>query len=292
MVLSFWLGLATNHAAASEGGATLSPWFAILLGALQGATEFLPVSSSGHLSLGQAWLGIDPESAGHRFNITVHAATLLAVVWVYRRDVLALLRVCLRPWSPSEDRTRLGMMLLASLPLGFVLIPAVEDFVVSMERHVRWIGVALWATALVLYVAFRRQTAEAPPESTHPPRPWQAILIGLAQVVAVLPGISRSGSTIAAGLGVGLDRASAARFSFLISLIAVGGASAKEALEIYLAPPGHGVEDPLPFFLGFAAALLVGLASLRALLFLVRRGKVTGFVVYLVLMGGIAIVVG
>lgn len=281
--------------AASEAApppSSLTPWFAILLGALQGATEFLPVSSSGHLSLGQAWLGIDPSSAGHRFNITLHAATLLAVVWVYRADVAALLRVCTRPWVASEDRTRLAMMLLASLPLGIVLIPPVENMVIAMEGQVRWIGVALWVTAAVLFLAFRRQASTLPSETTAPPGPRQAFLIGCAQVIAVLPGISRSGSTIAAGLAVGLDRASAARFSFLISLIAVGGASAKEVLEILTEPHTQGTAEALPFILGFVSALVVGLASLRALLFLVRRGKVGAFVVYLLIMGGIAIFVG
>lgn len=279
---------------ASEGAAPapLTPLLALLLGALQGATEFLPVSSSGHLSLGQAWLGIDPTSAGHRFNITVHAATLLAVLWVYRTDVTGLLRACLRPTVASEERTLLGMMLLASLPLGIVLVPQIEGWVVAMEGNVRAIGCALWFTALILFLAFRNQDRVPPAAFTTAPKPWQAFAIGCAQLVAVLPGISRSGTTIAAGLAVGLDRASAARFSFLISLIAVGGASAKEVLEAVLEPDTTAATEALPFILGFVSSLVVGLASLRALLFLVQRGRVLGFVVYLAIMGTIAVVVG
>lgn len=287
-------GASASPVEAADGGASapLTPLIALLLGALQGATEFLPVSSSGHLSLGQAWLGIDPQSAGHRFNITVHAGTLLAVLWVYRTDVAGLLRACLRPTVASEERTLLGMMLLASLPLGIVLIPQVEAWVVAMESRVRWIGVALWFTAIVLFLAFRHQARMPPSETTAPPKPWQAFAIGCAQVVAVLPGISRSGTTIAAGLAVGLDRASAARFSFLISLIAVGGASAKEVLEALVAPETGAATQTLPFILGFVSSLAVGLASLRALLFLVQRGRVKGFVIYLMIVGTIAIVVG
>jgi len=277
-----------------HGGERLSPLLAIFLGVIQGLTEFLPVSSSGHLSLAQAWLGIDPNVAGHRFNITVHAGTLIAVVWVYRKDIGELFHVLRSPSEPSEARTRLLMMLLASLPLGIVLLPGVEDLVIAMESQVRIIGFALWTTAAILFFGFRQQRPVDPsaPAATAPPLPWQAFAIGCAQVVAVLPGISRSGTTIAAGIAVGLPRASAARFSFLISLIAVGGASGKELLSVLADPSGGPAIDPLPFALGFLASLVVGLASLRALLFLVGRGSIGGFVVYLSVLGAIAIFVG
>lgn len=288
------LGLISTSVWASPGttgGRELTVWFAILLGAIQGATEFLPVSSSGHLSLGQAWLGIDPESAGHRFNIVLHAGTLIAVIWVYREDVRKLLGVLAHPTQDTADRRRLLRMLLASLPLGIALIPAVEDLVVSMESEVRLVGVALLVTAVILFAAFRPGRGEG--ETTdEPPTAKQAILIGLAQVCAVLPGISRSGSTIAAGLAVGLDRPRAARFSFLISLIAVGGATAKEVLDI-LGDSASGESIALvPFAAGFIASLIVGLLSLRGLLYLVGKGRMLGFVIYLVLMGGVAIAVG
>ena len=278
-------------AAPASGGNDLSVWFAILLGAIQGATEFLPVSSSGHLSLGQAWLGIDPQTAGHRFNIVLHAGTLIAVIWVYRSDVRKLIGVLLKPTEDSADRRRLIRMFVASLPLGIALIPAVEELVVAMESQVRLVGVALLVTAGILFAAFRPGRGEGE-TSDEPPTTRQAFIIGLAQVFAVMPGISRSGSTIAAGLAVGLDRPRAARFSFLISLIAVGGASAKEVLDIV----GDGASGEaiavVPFAAGFVTSLIVGLLSLRGLLYLVGKGRIMGFVVYLVLMGGIAIAVG
>ncbi len=145
----------------------------------------------------------------------------------------------------------------------------------------------------MLFVAFRGQQPGEPAEiDDAPPTPKQAIVIGLAQVIAVLPGISRSGSTIAAGLAVGLDRNRAARFSFLISLIAVGGASAKELLDILRAQAIPEEIDVLAFAAGCATSLVVGLLSLRGLLYLVRRGRVTGFVIYLALIGAVAIVIG
>lgn len=281
----------TAPAAIEPAGRALTPALAALLGAIQGATEFLPVSSSGHLSLGQAWLDIDPSTAGHRFNIAVHAATLVAVVWVYRSEVWALLRAACTPWRPTVETTRILMMLLASLPLGIVLIPAVEHLVIAMETRVRLIGIALWTTALVLFLAFRDQAPSDAQPSPAPPRPWQAILIGLAQVCAVLPGISRSGSTIAAGLGVGLSRANAARFSFLISLIAVGGATAKEGLDA-LKDGGATPIEPVAFLVGFMSSLVIGLLSLRGLLYLVRRGRIMGFVVYLAFIGAVAVITG
>lgn len=275
----------------TSGGQALTVWFAILLGAIQGATEFLPVSSSGHLSLGQAWLGIDPEAAGHRFNIVLHAGTLIAVIWVYRSDVRKLLGVLLKPTEDTADRRRLIRMFIASLPLGIVLVPAVEELVVAMESEVRLVGVALLVTAVILFAAFRPGRGDG--ETTdEPPTSKQALLIGIAQVFAVMPGISRSGSTIAAGLAVGLDRPRAARFSFLISLIAVGGASAKEVLDILGDSASGEAIAVVPFAAGFVTSLVVGLLSLRGLLYLVGKGRVLGFVIYLVLMGTFAIAIG
>ena len=273
------------------GGERLTLWTAVVLGAIQGLTEFLPVSSSGHLALGQAWLGIDPSSAGHRFIITVHGGTLIAVVWVYRQDVLGLLKVVARPHVESPERRMLLMIMLASAPLAIFLVPAVLDRVVQMESNVRAIGVALLCTGAILFAAFRGGRGEGEP-SKEPPTPKQAILIGLAQCVAVLPGISRSGTTIAAGLGVGLDRASAARFSFLISLVAVSAAMSKEVVDLLKDSANADPIDPLPFAAGFLTSLVFGLLSLRGLLYLVGKGRIGVFVVYLLIVGGIAIAIG
>jgi undecaprenyl-diphosphatase len=295
IVVVAWLSYGQARAATpvtppSQGVGELTVLWAALLGALQGASEFLPVSSSGHLALAQAWLGIDPATAGHRFSITVHAGTLLAVVWIFRTDVRAILRAAVRPTVSSPERTMLLMMVVASVPLGVVLLPGVEALVVTMEGEVRWVGVALMTTATVLFFAFRGQHAVAPASSQDPPSSRQAILIGVAQLCAVLPGISRSGSTIAAGLAVGLDRGAAARFSFLISIPAITAASLKEGLEVAMATTEP--IDPLPYVAGFITSLAVGLVSLRGLLYLVNRGRIGVFVLYLLGIGAIAVAVG
>jgi undecaprenyl-diphosphatase len=261
---------------------------AAFLGILQGIAEFLPISSSGHLSLAQAWLGIDPSSAGHSFNIVVHAGTLLAVLLVFRRDLLDLLRGLVDPGAVAWARPMLAMLALASAPLVIVLIPGVEQTVVAMEGEVRWIGAALLITAAMLAFSHRKH---APHDDLHaPPRPGHALLIGLAQLFAVAPGISRAGSTIAAGLGLGLGRARAARFSFLLSIPAVGAATLKETLEV--AQTGLGALPVGPFALGFVLSFVVGLLSLQLLLRLIERVGMLPFVPYLLLLGLTALLLG
>ena len=278
---------------ASEAGGdgSLSLAMAVLLGAVQGATEFLPVSSSGHLALAQAWLGVDPEVAGHRFSIVLHGGTLLAVLWLYREDVRALARVVLRPMDDSPERGMLLAMVVATLPLGLVLLPGVEPAIVAVEQSPRLVGCMLLATAAILMVSFRSSSPVPDEPDKTPPSLPRAIGIGLAQLMAVLPGISRSGSTIAAGLALQLDREQAARFSFLISIPAIAGATVREIAKV---ASGPGLESIpwLAYGAGFAASLLVGLVCLRWLLRLVRRGQIVGFVVYLGVLGVIAIAVG
>jgi undecaprenyl-diphosphatase len=283
------------HAADSgetpSAGALTVP-LAALLGALQGATEFLPVSSSGHLALGQRIFGIDAESAGHRFSIAVHAGTLLAVLWIYRRELYTLVTAALHPGTKSDGRDWIVAIVVATLPLGIVLVPQVEDAVLAVEGQPKLVGVALWFTALVLFLGFRR----APAPSDRPPDPRApslrtALGIGLAQLVAVLPGVSRSGSTISAALALGLDRERAARFSFLISIPAISGAVVLKVKKILDAPSSTTL-DPLPYAVGFLTALVVGFLCLRLLLVLVRGGRITPFVIYLAIVGTIAVVLG
>lgn len=273
----------------AEATAGLDPLVAAALGAVQGATEFLPVSSSGHLALAQAFFGVDPETGGHRFSIVAHAGTLLAVVWMYRRDVVDLAAVLLRPLTPSPARSTLMMMVVATLPLGLVLLPGVEDAIVMVESHPRLVGVCLLVTAAIIFFAFRRPSEAGEEHETTPPTVGQAILVGIAQLFAVLPGISRSGSTIAAGLGLGINRAAAARFSFLISIPAILGATVREVTKL---GEDGGTLEPLPYVIGFVVSFIVGLGCLGLLLRLVRSGKITGFVIYLAVVGSAAVIFG
>lgn len=270
-------------------GTEISYGLAAFLGALQGVAEFLPISSSGHLSLAQAWLGIDAESAGHSFNIAVHAGTLAAVLVIYRRDLVDLVRGLFDPAAVPWARAMWLALIVASLPLVVVLIPGVEDSIVRMEGKVRWIGVALLITAALLAFTHRRKAPDDDPR--EPPKLSQALLIGVAQLCAVTPGISRAGASIAAGLGLGLGRARAARFSFLLSIPAVTAATAKEGLELAL-----GAEPltfaPGPYLIGMLVSFVVGLASLELLLRLIERVGMFPFVPYLVVVGSVAVILG
>ncbi|PRP91651.1 Undecaprenyl-diphosphatase [Enhygromyxa salina] len=270
-------------------GAELSYGLAAFLGALQGVAEFLPISSSGHLSLAEAWLGVDAETAGHSFNIVVHAGTLLAVLLVYRRDLLDLARGLFDAEAVPWARRMWLALIVGSLPLGIVLLPGVEELVVRMEGEVRWIGGALLLTAALLGFTHRRETPKD--ELRAAPKLGHALVIGFAQLLAVTPGVSRSGSTIAAGLALGLGRARAARFSFLLSIPAITAATGKEALELL------GGDAPLdiaagPFVLGFVVSFVVGLGALKLLLRLIEKLGMLPFVPYLVLLGATALIVG
>ncbi len=267
----------------------LSLGLAAALGAVQGVTEFLPISSSGHLSLAQRWLGIDASVAGHRFNIVVHAGTLLAVLWVYRADLLQLLR-SLAPGGSAQSRRMIGALVLGTSPLALALVPAVEKSVLAIEARPAWIGVGLLITAGLLAFTHYAKTRSEDPEAT--PTVLQALIIGLFQLGAIVPGISRSGATIAAALALGLPRLPAARFSFLLSIPAILGASLKEILAVSQAPASAAPIDPLPYVVGFIASLVVGLASLRLLVHLLVRVGLLPFVPYLLLVGLAALLLG
>lgn len=269
------------------------------LGALQGVTEFLPISSSGHLSLAQSWLGVDLSAAGHRFNIVVHAGTLVAVLWAYRRDLVDLVRGVLG--GQAAARRLFVALVIGTLPLGLALVPAIEGAVMTVEARPALIGVSLWVTALLLTFAhFYRPRARAQAQArpgdaaaeAETPRPGAALVIGLFQLLAITPGISRAGSTIAAGLGLGLSRVAAARFSFLLSVPAILGASAKEALAIAREPAGAATIDATVYALGFAVSLGIGLLSLRLLVHLLVRVGLLPFVPYLLVAGAAAILAG
>lgn len=270
-------------------GAEIGYGLATFLGLLQGIAEFLPISSSGHLSLAQAWLGIDAEAAGHSFNIVVHTGTLLAVLVVYRRDLAELVRGLFDPEAVPWARRTWVALIVGCLPLGIVLIPGVEELVVRMEGEVRWVGAALLLTAALLAFTHRKRVREDDPQ--QPPALGAAGWIGFAQLLAVVPGVSRSGSTIAAGLALGLGRARAARFSFLLSIPAIAAATAKEGLELALSEEPL-LFDPGPFALGLVVSFFVGLGALRLLLRLIEKVGMLPFVPYLLLLGGAAVIIG
>ena len=240
---------------------------AMILGAVQGLTEFLPVSSSGHLVLLQRWLGEEFFARGDElfFDLVLHVGTLLPVLWFSRADLKGLV--------DDPKARRLGLMvLLATVPTGLIGI-ALEDWFEALFSTVGPVCVALLVTAALL-IGTRFVAEEGTAALT-----WRtALIIGVVQGLAITPGISRSGSTIAVALFLGLDRDLAARFSFLASIPAICGA--------VLLKSRHGFStadvDWLSVSLGFVTSMLVGYAALVMLVALVKRGGLHRFAWYLV----------
>ena len=264
----------------------MSVFQAIVLGLVQGATEFLPISSSGHLVLVPWLLGwqFDPREA-FIFNVLVQWGTILAVIAYFFRDLVAILRAVVRGilrGKPLEDpQAREGwLVLLASLPaavLGLWLKSAVER---AFDSPPAVMGFLL-GTAAILRLSER---LSRPGKTSLELTASDAIWIGLAQTLALFPGISRSGATIAGGLFRSLTRAEAARFSFLLAIPAMIGAGLIALLD--LAALDSAPQQALPLLAGFLAAALVGWASIHWLLGYLRRRRLYLFSLYCAIVGG------
>ncbi len=250
---------------------------ATLLGLIQGLTEFLPVSSSGHLAIAQHFLpGF--EQPGLLFDVLVHAATTLAVIIYFRRDVWRLLSCFFRKDAYAlDDRHIFWMLVLGSVPTAIIGL-TFKDFFEGQFENLPLIGCMLLVTATLLIVAERvrkdgRDLAQL--------NATDALLVGTVQGLAIFPGISRSGSTIACLLLRGVDGEAAARFSFLLALPAVGG-----AMLLSLKDLQHVNGSDLPAYgLGALVAFLSGLFAIRCLMNVVRRRRLFGFAVYCLLVG-------
>ncbi|MBM3297494.1 MAG: undecaprenyl-diphosphate phosphatase [Candidatus Aminicenantes bacterium] len=242
---------------------------ALLLGVVQGLTEFLPVSSSGHLELGRALLG-GPVEQGLPFTIAVHGATVLAVVSVFWGDIRRLARGLLAR-GPNPEKTYVLKLLLSMIPMllvGLFLREEVERF---FTGNLKAVGIFFFVTAAFLAAAHFRRPRDR--DISY----GDALLMGAAQAVAVLPGISRSGAVISSGMLAGARRDELARFAFLMSVAPIAGANLIEAAG------GGFAEATLaagPLAVGFLAAFLTGFVACRVMIALVRRGRLVGFSLY------------
>ena len=241
---------------------------ALWLGIVQGLTEFFPVSSSGHLVLFQEWFG-DGAGEGLLFEVGVHVATLLAIVVFYRERIAALVRGL---FSAQVDAWRYAAK------LGVATVPAVavgllaRNWVETAFDAPAVTGVGLLVTGTILF------TTRFTQKNAHAPEPgwWVALGIGCAQALAILPGISRSGSTVAMALALGVAPLAAAEFSFLLGIIAISGA----AVLILPDLSGMGSEGWTALGLACGAALVAGLFALRAFVWLLERRAFYAFAYY------------
>ena len=259
--------------------------FSVLMGVLQGVAEFLPISSSGHLALFQHFFGVENyEETQMFFTVLLHLGTLISVCVYYWRDVIDMIRdfflgirdltVRRGGGAPPPPTRRLVMMIIvATLPL-FAILP-VKGLVEDAMSNVTFVSVALLATGFILFFSDRMARGR---KNARNATVADALLVGCAQAVGTLPGISRSGITISAGLLRGFDRTFAVRFSFLMSLPAVLGAnilSLKDALEA-------GVDlEMLPIYLvGMVVSGVVGYFAIRLVNLLADKGKFGNFAYY------------
>lgn len=261
----------------------------LLLAILQGITEFLPISSSAHLVFLQEILekcGLSAIEETYTLGIVLHLASLLAILCYYWRPLLRL--------ALGRDIPLLKLIIIGSLPVaivGFgVKLFLDEFFEEKIFTNVPLVASLLWVTAGILYVGQKISMQNPHDRKNRHWRKnlktltaWRALGIGLAQAVAILPGISRSGSTITAGLAFGLKRNDAATFSFLLAIPAIGGAGLVEILKV--AKEGVGEISIFPLFLGFFVCFIVSLLSLHLLIRLLRMRQIGIFAWYLIPMG-------
>lgn len=277
-------------------------WFeAILLGLLQGLTEFLPVSSSGHLQIGKELLGID-TSGDLVFEVVVHAATVLSTIVVFRKQIWGLLkslfvkdglfRSIAHP-SKFNDGTDYVLKILLSMIPVFIVGMFFKDAVEGLfGSSIYVVAGALLATAALLLLSDnankifgrccrRCKCAEADAVSDKGRRNgisyWQAFVVGLGQAIAVIPGLSRSGTTIATGLLCGVKRDVVAQFSFLMVLIPILG---EAFLEIVGGDMASSTVGALPLVLGFISAFVAGLFACKVMIALVKKTKLGWFALY------------
>lgn len=234
---------------------------AAVLGIVQGLTEFLPVSSSGHLILARWAFGWDAGALGLPFDLACHLGTLAAVVWFFRADLLAMVRAVPSAFSshPSPDGRRIWLIAAATVPVVIAGLTLESWFETFRDPH--YIAYTLVIGAGLLFLVERlspRTGTEATLTMTG------AVLIGVAQVCALFPGVSRSGATITAGMLLGLNRLAAARFAFLMSVPAIGGAGLKKLLDMRDVTLGPG--DPQMFLVGFLSSALIGYVTVNFLL--------------------------
>jgi len=237
----------------------VSLFAATLLGILQGVTEFLPVSSSAHLILARAFFGWDAEGLGLAFDVACHVGTLVAVLVFFRADILAMLKALpgvLAP-QPGPDARRVRLIVIGTIPIVIVgLLWA--DFIETRTRTPAVAAVALLVGAMLLLFIERFAGARHGEEALSGPG---ALAIGAAQSLALNPGVSRSGSTIAAGMALGLRREVAARFTFLMSIPAIVAAAAKEGLELRHLELGSA--DAIMFAVGMGTSAVVGYLTVK-----------------------------
>ncbi len=256
---------------------------AIVLGIIQGLTEFLPISSSGHLEIGKAFFGSQfGADESLFFTLTLHVATALSTLVVFRKDIVNLLKGLLA-FNNNESVQFSIKILISMLPAVGVGLFFQNQIEALFSQNLVLVGAMLCLTALVLFIADR--SVKTGKSITT----LQAFVVGIVQAIAILPGISRSGSTIAAAVVLGVHREKAARFSFLMVLPLIFGSMAKKLLD---AESLHLSIALTPLILGFIASFISGILACKWMIALVKKSQLKYFSLYCLFVGGIAFIYG
>lgn len=258
---------------------------ALILGIVQGLTEFLPVSSSGHIELGKALLGsISEENLA--FTIIVHFGTVCSTLIIFRRDIGQIITgLFQRGWN--EHHRFVINVLISMIPVLIVGLLWKDQVEALFDGRIVFVGCMLLITGLLLLATVWATKKD------QPVKPRSAFLVGVAQAVAVLPGISRSGATIATGLMLGIDRARIARFSFLMVIPPILGITLLDIKDLAEADAAGTLSIHWSnLAIGFVCSFLTGLLACRWMIELVKRGKISYFAIYCFAVGLLAIILG
>ncbi|MCH7525272.1 MAG: undecaprenyl-diphosphate phosphatase [Bacteroidetes bacterium] len=252
----------------------------VILGIIQGLTEFLPVSSSGHLEIGKAILGDTsmPEES-LMFTVMLHFATALSTIVVFRKDILDILKGLLT-FKWNDDTKFITKIIASMLPAVIVGLFFEEQLESLFGGNILLVGCMLIVTAILLFLADRAKNTNKKVSFKN------AFIIGISQAVAMIPGISRSGATISTSVLLGNDKTKAARFSFLMVVPLIFGKIAKDVFSGELSFENHNITA---LSLGFMAAFISGLFACTWMMALVKKSKLSYFAVYCVVVGVIAI---
>ncbi len=252
----------------------MSPIQALLLGFVQGLTEFLPVSSSGHLEIVKALFGLELNgNESLTFDVVVHAGTALSTIVVFRKEIGQIVAGLFK-FEWNNETKFASFILLSMVPAGFIGLAFEEEISTLFEGHLLLIAATLTVTGLLLFLADRAKTTGKPVTAVD------AVVIGLAQAIAILPGISRSGSTISTSVLLGIDRGKAAKFSFLMVLPIILGKAMLDAKDIISGEALGAEVGTLSLLLGLSAAFFSGIVACNWMIALVKRAKLRYFSYY------------
>ncbi len=270
---------------------------ALIMGLLQGLTEYLPVSSSGHLTIASELFGIDGES-NMTFTIAVHVATVLSTLVILGSEIGKILKGMCNPLSPrslkgngtflnrlNPDQRYVLNILVSMIPIGIVGVFFKDQVEEIFGSGLLVVGICLLLTAALLTFSYL-----ARPRQRENISLGHAFIIGLAQAVAVLPGLSRSGSTIATGLLLGNKKEKLAQFSFLMVIPPILGEALLDGLKMVKGEEATGGIDTLPLIVGFVAAFISGCAACKWMIGIVKKGKLIYFAYYCAIVGVASIV--